>query len=236
MKKKLEYNADSLINISEGKRSFILKRQKIHVVKYMDYYQTNDLFGSITERKKLLEKLGLLTKYNNIYLNFNFNYSKKRLKESIYKALKRDAKLETQKKMLTVFKDVISNAIPIETHKDKYAGTTREDITLDRIYVLLSAFRDDNYIYPVELIIKKFIDKNNTIYLAIAMEEIKKTQFQLPNGSIHWDTVSVSKLIRYVNDGEFLKYVPDLMLLSKQIEIKEKAIKKEQNKISKLKI
>lgn len=39
-----------------------------------------------------------------------------------------------------------------------------------------SAFEDESKIVPVKLEIKGFVDKDNTLYVAIALESIKKTR------------------------------------------------------------
>ena len=47
---------------------------------------------------------------------------------------------------------------------------------MDNVYVLASAFLDGESIVPVKLEIKEFPDKENTLYVAIALESIKKNQ------------------------------------------------------------
>lgn len=48
------------------------------------------------------------------------------------------------------------------------------DATLKNSYVLVSAFEDGEYIIPVKLEVKEFKDKNNSLYVAIALNGIKK--------------------------------------------------------------
>ena len=47
---------------------------------------------------------------------------------------------------------------------------------MDNVYVLASAFLDGESIVPVKLEIKEFSDKENTLYVAIALESIKKNE------------------------------------------------------------
>ena len=47
---------------------------------------------------------------------------------------------------------------------------------MDNVYVLASAFLDGESIVPVMLEIKEFPDKENTLYVAIALESIKKNE------------------------------------------------------------
>ena len=47
---------------------------------------------------------------------------------------------------------------------------------MDNVYVLASAFLDGESIVPVKLEIKEFPDKENTLYVAIALESIKKNE------------------------------------------------------------
>ena len=58
-------------------------------------------------------------------------------------------------KMLTCFEDIIKNAELIEIHKDRYVNTPRENTNLKKIYVLISAFKDNEEIIPVKLEIKE---------------------------------------------------------------------------------
>ena len=47
---------------------------------------------------------------------------------------------------------------------------------LKQCFVLASAFVDNNRVVPVKLEIKEFSDKSNTLYVAIALDSIKKTR------------------------------------------------------------
>ena len=75
-------------------------------------------------------------------------------------------------KMLTCLDEVIENAVGIEIHNRNNDGY-KSDNSLENVYVLASAFVDGDNIVPVKLEIKKFSDKENTLYVAIALESIK---------------------------------------------------------------
>ena len=75
--------------------------------------------------------------------------------------------------MLSCFDDVIENAIGIEVHNRNAEGY-KPDITLKNMYVLASAFINCDSIVPVKIEIKEFFDKDNSLYLAIFLDGIKK--------------------------------------------------------------
>ena len=78
-------------------------------------------------------------------------------------------------KMLTCFDGVIDNAVGIEVHNRNLEGY-KTDENLNNVFVLLSAFVDGDKIVPVKLEVKEFLDKENTLHVAIALESIKKTR------------------------------------------------------------
>lgn len=75
--------------------------------------------------------------------------------------------------MLTCFEDVIDSAVGVEVHNRNDEGY-KSDLTLDNVYVLVSAFEDGDRVVPVKLEVKEFYDKENTLYVAISLESIKK--------------------------------------------------------------
>ena len=126
-------------------------------------------------------------------------------------------------KMLSCFDDVVDSAIGIETHNRNEEGY-KVDVTLEKMYVLVSAFQDGDYITPVKLEIKEFIDKPNSLHVAIALENIqidklvnKKSGITTEGNTVSGVTqsapplnVKLSDLFANVNpkDDSFLKYVP----------------------------
>ena len=75
-------------------------------------------------------------------------------------------------------REKFSLAMPAEgaTAKTSIKDTEEGQRTLDNVYVLASAFLDGESIVPVKLEIKEFSDKENTLYVAIALESIKKNE------------------------------------------------------------
>ncbi len=90
-------------------------------------------------------------------------------------------------------------------------------VTLKDIYVLISAFEDGTDIVPVKLEVKEFIDKDNSLHVAIALERIKKdevvkqgnTEFGVTQNS-RSSNIRIADLFSKINpkDTSFLKYVP----------------------------
>ena len=61
------------------------------------------------------------------------------------------------------------NSILFEIHKDKAKGTDKENECLLQTYVLLSAFKDETSVIPVQFEINQYIDNKNRLYLAVAL-------------------------------------------------------------------
>ncbi len=145
--------------------------------------------------------------------------------------------------MLSVFDNVVENAVPIETHYDKYKGTSRENKNIAQDYVLFSAFKDGEYIIPIEFNIKEFKSGNqNQLYVSVNLKKIEAGVLELLSDDNHpggnsrpTSKYSLAEIIKNVNpaDGDFLKYVPDNLLNAEQKEAKEKALIQERNKLEK---
>lgn len=119
--------------------------------------------------------------------------------------------------MFSVFDQVIESAIGIEVHNRNDEGY-KHDATLKNVYVLISAFRDGDLIYPVKLKIKEFKDKANTLYVAISLKAIKKTEVSkqgTTENSVAQNsnsvTLSIQDIFKNVNtiDTNILKYIPN---------------------------
>ena len=67
----------------------------------------------------------------------------------------------------------ISSGVGVEIHSRL---DYKPDPTLENVFVLMSAYRDGEYLIPVKLEVKKFKDKQNTLYVAIFLEKIKMTE------------------------------------------------------------
>ena len=245
-------NEKITVGMSDDARAELLNKKSVNVVsvgaektKTLVDVDFDSLQKTLTRHAKpVIEKVakdfGILNKtYFNPDIELDFEYSNGSLKESINK---QHTMYGDFVKMLSVFPDVISNAVGIETHTDKYKGTIREDTSLKQMYVLASALSDEKGIIPVKLEVKEFNDKANKLYLSVVLT---KKESRYPHGNLGQNqlntapptsTISISDLVSIVNpsEGDFLKYFPDSMLDSEQIEGKNKALSKDAEKIEKL--
>jgi len=241
-------------DMDDNKRAEVLRNKSINVVEFnaeraekLDGIDLDRLQKSLIKYakpiiKKVAEDFGVFdSTYSNADIELEFEYSKSSLKESINKQ-------QTQYgdfiKMLSVFPEVVRNAVGVETHTDKYRGTIREDTNLKQMYVLTSAFNDNGNIIPVKLEVKEFNQETNKLYMTVVLS--KKENRDL-HGNLDYDNqlnaatpasdISISDLVRNVNpsEGDFLKYFPDSMLDNEQIEGKKAALAKDAEKYNTLK-
>lgn len=234
-------------NMDERQRAQILRNERIKLSSYdsknaLSPDDVASLENSVKRNAfKILRELGtkfnVYKNYTNENIELDFDYSKSGLKESIDKQGNITTNYTDFAKMLTVFDDVIRNAVPIEVHTDKYVGTKRENPDLKYDYVLLSAFTDDNYIVPVELHIKEYKESyriNNKLYVSITLGKIKiedniitgsllKNNNEVANSVPLSSEVSVPQLVSKVNEklGNFYKYLPDELLSETQLKYKK---------------
>lgn len=177
----------------------------------------NKYFGSKKKNiiKKIASEFGAFDKeYFNEDIELEFDFSKTSFNESYGKQKKN---FETFAKMFSVFDAVVDKAVGIEIHNRNDEGY-KVDRTLHNVYVLASAFLEENNIVPVKLEVKEFLDKKNTLYVAIALESIKKDgvsrqevakgvaqQYRRPSFNI-----SIRDLLKNINpqDKSFYKYIP----------------------------
>ena len=234
-------------NMDERQRAQILRNERIKLSSYdsknaLSPDDVASLENSVKRNAfKILRELGtkfnVYKNYTNENIELDFDYSKSGLKESIDKQGNITTNYTDFAKMLTVFDDVIRNAVPIEVHTDKYVGTKRENPDLKYDYVLLSAFTDDNYIVPVELHIKEYKESyriNNKLYVSITLGKIKiedniitgsllKNNNKVANSVPLSSEVSIPELVSEVNEklGNFYKYLPDELLSETQLKYKK---------------
>lgn len=244
------------VDMDEDKRAEILKKASLNIVEAKpDALKLTLEEIKILESKckskaqnvmeDLCEKFGVVKEgYTNKNIELEFNYSNSSLRGSMHKQNERNPDFKDFAKMLTVFDSVIENAVPIESHTDKYKGTKRENPNLKQSYVLLSAFKSGEDIVPVELNIKEFkIGTKNKLYMSVTLKKIRADILAaLPNNSSENATpsalnISVAEIIKNVNpsDGDFLRYIPDEMLNEEQIKSKRESEERERLKIESLK-
>ena len=243
------------LNMSETERVEILRNKTItdipevkevsaNVLKKLDnissWQDINNLFGK--DKRQLIHKIaqefGVFKEYNNLDINISFEFSNNNFRET-YGKQKRN--YESFAKMFSVFDKVIKNAIGIEVHNRNDEGY-KPDMTLKNVYVLISAFGDGEAIVPVKLEVKEFKDKQNTLYIAVSLEAIKKTEVSkqgTTENSVAQNsrsvTISLPDIFAKVNpkDTSFLKYIPNEFLNDEQIKAKTEALEIEKRKYSK---
>lgn len=238
-------------NMSELERYEILKNRKLSVAeeKATVYDGVIDNHPDILDKKlkkstalgllkKIGEEFGVFRSYENNDIEVSFEFGKNNLSESI---AKQKGNYDAYAQMLSCFSDVISNAIGIEVHNRNSEGY-KTDRTLKQMYVLCSAFIDGDTIIPVKLEVKEFTDKPNRLYVAVALEGIKRDRvvsMGVPNNRSHVRTspvtISIRDLFSKINpkDRDFIKYIPDGFLTEEQIKVKKDTAK---NGISKYSI
>ena len=236
------------VNMSEDERYEILKNKEIDLAEvntelYEEYLeQIPELLNEelkMTVAKKLLKKIGdefgVFKEYESKDFNISFEFGKGNLAESVQH---QKGNYEIYAQMLSCFSDVISNAVGIEVHNRNEDGY-KPDFTLKNVYVLCSAFQNDTDIIPVKLSVKEFSDKTNRLYIAVALEGIKKDRVESAGVQdnlthIHTSpvTISIKDIFENVNikDGDFLKYVPNQFLNDEQIKAKEEALENDRKK------
>ena len=185
--------------------------------------QTSENLGDLNEtsRKKLLRTIGrefgIFKQYTSSEFKLTFHFGTRNLKHS---ADKQKKNYHDFAKMLTCFDDIINSAVGIEVHNRNEEGY-KKDESLKNVYVLISAFEDADRIIPVKLEVKEFWDKENTLYVAISLEGIKKdevvTQEVAKNDvapSARSSEIMIADLFAKINpsDTSFLKYVPKQFL------------------------
>ncbi len=241
------------LDMSDDARAELLNKKSVDVVsvdtgntKTLDNIDLEALQNSYPSYarpiiKKIARDFGILNEpFFNPDIELEFSYSGDSIQESINKQHSRYGDFV---KMLSVFSDVIENAVGVETHKDKYTGTRREDTNLKQMYVLASAFSDEKGIYPVKLEVKEFKKNINKLYLSVVLTKKESRylsgnlgQNQL-NTAPPTPTISIADLVGIVNpsEGDFLKYFPDSMLDTEQIEGKREALAKDAERVENLK-
>lgn len=170
-----------------------------------------------SERKKLFvkigEEFGVFKNYTNEDIELDFEFSKGGMRES---EQHQKGNYEIFAKLFSCFDEVIDRAVGIEVHNRNNEGY-KVDISLEEMYVLVSAFEDGENIVPVKLEIKKFNNKENKLYIAVALESIKKNEVVKEgdtNNSVTQASrsfnISLSQLLKNVNpkDEDFIKYIP----------------------------
>lgn len=170
-------------SVSEEERAAALRESTLTVTPEVDEQKLSareiERLETSTKREarkyagELLKKFGVLKRYTNLNAQIEFDFTKNGAHESIQKQSERNRNMGDFVRMLAQMDSIVANAVPLETHSDKYAGTTREDKSLDKAYVLLSGYQKGESIVPVQLEVKTFKTNNNRLYMAVTLNEIE---------------------------------------------------------------
>lgn len=156
--------------------------------------------------KALAKKLGIMNvDLQNSRIEIPFQFSNRGLATSLHHQLEYGGSYQDYAKMMTCFNELIRNAVPIEIHGEKKAGTSKENPDLKRVYVLLGGVKPrywgkvlGKFVYEnlagTEL--RTFDENGNeqTVYLARENDRVRK------DGANNSHRV-IDKLARYKGDN-----------------------------------
>ena len=194
--------------------------------------------------KTLATKLGIINKpLQTPDVEIDFQFSNGGLSKSLSQQLKYGGSYTDFAGAINNLEQILQNAVLIEQHTDKYEGTSRADINLERVYVLFGAYQNGASVIPVQMEIKKSSDVGGRLYVTVAMTKIEadvrgstidKSQ---THSLISASKYSLSEIFKKINpaDKHFLKYLPDNFLTQEQRQAKQEALKEDAAKIAKYK-
>lgn len=205
----------------------------------LEDYNTRKKSAVIPGFRALAKQLGILNvDLQNSEIGFPFQFSGKNLEKSLHHQLEYGGTYQDYVRMMSCFNDLVENAVPIEVHTDKKAGTVRENKKLKQTYVLTSAYRDGSSIVPVQLEVKEFHDTGAKLYLDVVLTKIEAEVLGTTSASnaggplslLSASAISLRQLFENVNpaDGRFLKYVPDGFLNEAQKNAKAQALRQQE--------
>lgn len=218
-----QFSSSITAGMTDEERYNILKDKTINIVESVPAKITNDYKEALSKAntsalaRKLFVKLAtdfdLKKEYSNSDINLKFNFSRNDVEESVTKQNKNN--ISDLMLLFTCLDDVVSNAVGIEVHNRNDIGYKKNE-HLMAMYVLAGAFSDGDRIIPVKLEVKEFDTNPNSLYVAIALESIKKddifgsstdeTSASNPPSS----TYKLADLFKNINasDRSFVKYIP----------------------------
>lgn len=226
-KAKILMNKKIAVGMTDSERYSILKGKKIYnvpVATNVDEYGNtiienwNDINIKVgREKQNLINRIatqfGAFKKYSNSDIELDFEFTKNNFRESYNKQGKN---FDDFAKMFSVFDRIVHNAVGIEIHNRNKEGY-KVDLTLENVYVLVSAFQDGDSIVPVKLEIKQFSDKPNKLYVAVTSDKIKMTEVWKQGNTINGVTqgsrsvnISIFDLFKKINPEHqnLYKYIP----------------------------
>lgn len=125
--------------------------------------------------RPLAESLGILNrsmKTPDVEIDFTFSKNKG-LRESMSKQLRYGGTYADFAKALVNLDGILENAVLIEQHKDRYAGTTRANNQLKSVSVLVGVFRDGDSLIPTQIEIKDTSNAGGILYMTVTMTKIE---------------------------------------------------------------
>lgn len=232
------------IDMTEAEREPILRNTDIQVSDatrvtlpqdIVDKIKAGNFKGIYKEIRQYAQGIKLFDDtYRNENINVKFNFSNESYRKSANEQLIRKNNAKNFLYMVNDFRNIVSNAVPIEIHSDRIKGGA-----LKNTRVLAGAFWNGENVVPVEITIKEYKQPNiePKLYMAVTINKegdtvIAGSPFQGPPTIAPPSTISLSDLVKGVNSNnkDFLKYFPDSMLSSEQIEYKKTALEKERIK------
>ena len=242
------------INSTDEERTNILKDKMITIVawdKSKEMIITNpkeSLWQSLKKYARDNEIINKEIKFENF--SFPLKFSMNTLKESVNQMTKRNANLMNFGKLLTVIDLVCENCIKIDVEEYRHENIQR--IFVKQVNQYLSAFYDNEKLYPVKITIKEMKNNANQLYLIISVGEIKlseikkealtitnmhseKSEESSSDGVTSFVKVNITDFIELFNRSEsiIIKNLPDGLLKPEQIKIKEKVMKHDEMKENK---
>lgn len=232
--------------MNDEERTKVLNERVLSVPKWDE--MKNPIFIDDPKRtlnaifKNQVRELGLLgTKFTLEGLDQPAIFSAVTLKESISITHKRRGSFFDLAKLFTIADEVIPNAILVESQANRHVMDKYSKLVGVKHY--LSAFHDDNILYPVKISASSWENsKTSTIKLTVTIDEIAfpeikkkglhpgepKSNLENPaSGRSPSYSISVSQLVSFFNEKQdiLIKNLPDGMLTEEQKEIKKQVIK-----------
>ena len=171
------------IGMSDGERYDRLKGTEIEVYDATGRISDLDLAEINKTRWKqastvlapIARKLGLIstrqnegTKLKNKYLDFEAEFSKSSLDESVHGMQENYGALGL---LMPVFKETYENAVPILVQGDRYANVVTEKGNVETFAYLLGAFKYEKKTIPVQFEVKKNTAERNNLYVVATIKE-----------------------------------------------------------------
>ena len=191
-----------------------------------------------------MRELGFLREYKTDNIDISFSFTGESLKKSMHSQVSDyGGSLVDLSKVVMNMQKLLDSSVLIEMHSDKAKGTQKENSRLIQTYVLLSAYRENNLITPVQFEIKQYINNDNRLYLAVALT--KREEDVISDTALHNEertrllspsVYSIPKFIEKINpkDENFFKYIPNSFLSEEQKRAKANALARETKKYGRI--